>query len=274
MSKQRIQVEEKLKNYLPEEFVSYVSELMFSRPLKFTISKPRKSKAGDYRPPHNGQPHRISVNGNLNPYAFLITTLHEFAHLNVQVNYGNQVMSHGEEWKNEFRKLLIPIIKTQTLPKDIENALLRSINDLKASSCTDIHLYRALKNYDHPTESKKLLETIGNHAYFKFNGDVFQREELRRTRYVCRDVRTGKKFLINRIAEVELISLTDAELVEYQNTKTQTTILHDLSMNSRFRLQGKEFERGKLQRKKYLCTEISSGIHYLVHGEAVVEPIK
>lgn len=196
-------IRKSLTKYIPEEFVPYVVDLMFSQNLSFTISKPRKTKHGDYRAPYDGKPHRISVNGDLNPYAFLITTIHEFAHLTTYEKYGRSVKPHGVEWKDEFRRLLIPILEKKTLPKEIERALLRSINNLKASSCTDVHLYRALKSHDDMDDSLILLEELSNNSYFRLNDRVFQRGILRRTRYLCKEIDTGRKYLVSRLAEVE-----------------------------------------------------------------------
>jgi len=192
-----------LKRYIPECYIPYVVELMFSENLAFRISKPRKTKAGDYRPPFKGEPHRISINGDLNPYAFLITTIHEFAHMTTYVRYGGKVLPHGPEWKMEFKRLLIPVLEKKELPKSIEKALLRSLNNLKASSCTDIHLMRALREFNENNEDKELLENIGNNTYFQLGKMTFQRGILRRRKYLCTEVNTGKKYLVNRLAEVE-----------------------------------------------------------------------
>lgn len=194
-----------LKEYLPEVYVPYIIELMFSAPLSFTISKPRKTKAGDYRPPFNGKPHRISVNGNLNPYAFLITTIHEFAHMTTFIKHGNKVKAHGLEWKSEFKRLLLPVLEKKELPQEIEKALMLSLHNLKASSCTDIHLQRALKKFDEKNGSLVFLETLENNMHFRLGRKVFQRGELQRKRYLCKEVNTGKQYFVNRLAEVEPI---------------------------------------------------------------------
>ncbi|MBW7867447.1 MAG: sprT domain-containing protein [Brumimicrobium sp.] len=208
MLSKRERISKSLKRYVPEEFIPYITDLMFSQSLSFTVSKPRSTKLGDYSMPHKDKPHRITVNGNLNPYAFMITTIHEFAHLNTHVKHGSRVKAHGDEWKAEFRSLLIPIINMGTLPKDIEIAIIKSINNPKASSCTDLHLSRALKKYDLRQESMVLLEEVGNNSYFRLKDRVFQRGNLRRSRYLCKEIKTGKQFLVSRMAEVEPIKET------------------------------------------------------------------
>lgn len=206
MKTKKEKIAEALKKYVPEGYIPYIVELMFSENLAFRISKPRKTKAGDYRPPYNGQPHRISINGDLNPYAFLITTIHEFAHMTTHIKYGPYVQPHGAEWKSEFKRLLIPVLEKKELPVEIEAALKRSLQNLKASSCTDIHLTRALKKHDDRDESIVLLENLGNNEYFRLGKKTFQRGVLRRRRYLCKEINTGKQYLVNRLAEVEPIN--------------------------------------------------------------------
>ena len=203
MNSKRENISKALIRYIPECYIPYVVELMFSENLAFRISKPRKTKAGDYRPPYKGEPHRISINGDLNAYAFLITTVHEFAHMTTFVKYGGNVLPHGLEWKNEFKRLLIPVLEKKELPESIEKALVKSLNNLKASSCTDTGLMRALREFNQLDETLELLENIGNNMTFRLGKMTFQRGILRRRKYLCTEVNTGKKYLVNRLAEVE-----------------------------------------------------------------------
>ncbi|PWH82933.1 SprT-like domain-containing protein [Brumimicrobium oceani] len=203
MNSKRQNITKALERYIPECYIPYIVDLMFSENIAFRISKPRKTKAGDYRPPFRGEPHRISINGDLNPYAFLITTVHEFAHMTTYIKYGGKVLPHGQEWKSEFKRLLIPVLEKKELPESIEQALLRSLNNLKASSCSDIHLMRALRAFNKDAHKKELLENIGNNMYFRLGKMTFQRGILRRRKYLCTEVKTGKQYLVNRLAEVE-----------------------------------------------------------------------
>ena len=95
-----------LKAYLPEGSFDAVVEYLLHYKVQLTITKERKSVLGDYRNSHANENHRISVNGNLNKYAFLVTLLHELAHLFTYERFGHRVSAHGQEWKNEFSKIL------------------------------------------------------------------------------------------------------------------------------------------------------------------------
>jgi hypothetical protein len=166
----------------------------------------RATKLGDFRAGINGDKHRITVNGDLNPYAFLVTTLHEFAHLHTFEKYRNKVLPHGEEWKTAYRNLLLPAINSGQLPKDIEHALVHSLTNTKASSCTDHQLSRVLKTYDRPKEGIVLLEQLPKNTTFELNGRQFIKGALRRKRFVCQEVYSDRSYLVNALAEVRPIN--------------------------------------------------------------------
>ena len=198
-------IEEVFKKYLPEAFVEMVVELFLSHPVRFKIVNGRATKLGDFRAGVNGEKHRITVNGDLNPYSFLITTLHEFAHLQNFEAYRNRVLPHGEEWKASFRNLLLPVINSGQLPKDIENALVHSLSKTKASSCSDHNLSRVLKSYDRPKDGIVLLEQLPKNTTFELNGRQFIKGSLRRKRFVCQEVYSDRSYLVNALAEVRPI---------------------------------------------------------------------
>lgn len=198
----RSEVMASLSRYLPSPFIEYVTDIFIASKVRFSIVRSRATKLGDFRAGINGEKHRITVNGDLNPYSFLITTLHEFAHLNTYVQYGSRVMPHGEEWKKEFKKLLLPVIDSKELPKDIENALVNSLVNMKASSCTDHQLSRVLLKYNEQKSGEIILEELPMNTPFLLNGREFVKGPLRRKRYVCREVSSNRSYLVNSLAQV------------------------------------------------------------------------
>ena len=196
---------ETLKRFAPEEFVAYLVDTILSSKVLFKIVPGRKSKLGDFRANTQGEIPVITINGDLNPYSFLVTTLHEIAHLRIFNKYGHRVNPHGEEWKNAFRELLIPVLDSKHLPHDLEKALWKSFTNTKASSCSDLNLSRALKKYDKPTlHQTNTLEEIPIHSHFSLNGKVFKKGNLRRSRYLCTDL-NGKQYLVHALATIEII---------------------------------------------------------------------
>ncbi len=98
MPKQEVPLKQ-LSNYLPPGTYEPVIAFLEKYKVHLTVSRERKSILGDYRHRTHHDNHRISVNGNLNVYAFLVTLVHELAHLLTYEEYGNKVMAHGKEWK-------------------------------------------------------------------------------------------------------------------------------------------------------------------------------
>lgn len=195
-----------LKNYLPAGSFDEVSHYLLHYKVQLTITRERKTVLGDYRNAHLGKNHRISVNGTLNPYSFLITLLHELAHLFTYERYGHRVQAHGQEWKNEFSKILSHFLDKKIFPADIERTLFKSLQNTAASSCADASLLRVLHQYDKKKEGVTLIETLPQGALFKIKGGrVFTKGEQVRKRFKCKEVATGKMYLFSPVYEIEVI---------------------------------------------------------------------
>ncbi len=193
-----------LSRFAPDFFVEYLVELILNAKVVFKIVPGRSTKLGDFRVRSEGEKPIITVNGNLNKFAFLITTLHELAHLNTFRQYGLRVAPHGLEWKNAFRALLEPVLLSKQLPNDIEKVLWNTFTNTKASSCSDLNLSRVLRKYDKPSDQIS-LEEIPVASHFSLNGRAFEKGLLRRSRYLCKELTSGKQYLIHALATVQLI---------------------------------------------------------------------
>lgn len=195
-----------LQQFLPPNTFDAVYQYLQQYHVHLTVARERKSILGDYRHRTTAKNHRISVNGNLNPYAFLITLLHELAHLLTFEEYGNAVASHGREWKTIFSRLLAQFIEHNVFPPDIKKALLNSLHNPAASSCADELLLRTLKKYDEKESHLKMVEDVPHEALFQtHDGKVFRKGEKMRKRFKCVEVKTGKLYLFSPVYEVEVL---------------------------------------------------------------------
>jgi SprT protein len=195
-----------LQQFLPPDTYAPVLQYLQFYKVHLTVSQERKSILGDYRHRTHHDNHRISVNGSLNQFAFLITLLHELAHLLVFEQYGNKVFSHGKEWKNVFGKLLKQFVENKVFPRDIESELLQSLKNPAATSCAEDGLIRVLRRYDDIKTNHRLVEEIPLNGIFRCSdGRIFKKGEQLRKRFRCIEVKTGKIYLFSPVYEVEIV---------------------------------------------------------------------
>lgn len=205
MSKQQAPLEA-LKQFLPEGTFEMVSTYLYTHRIHLTVTRERSSVLGDYRNAVHGKNHRISVNGNLNPYAFLYTLIHEIAHLLVYDQYGHRVASHGREWKHVFSLLLKEFLVEDIFPADIRAAIAASLGNPAASSCAEDGLLRVFRKYDKGKEDVVFVEEIEQGGLFAIKENrIFRRGPKIRKRYKCVEVKTGREYLFSPVYEVKLV---------------------------------------------------------------------
>lgn len=196
-----------LENFLPPNTFEMVAPYFQDHTVHLTLTRERKSVLGDYRHPSIDKPHhRVSVNGNLNPYSFLITLVHELAHMLTFVHFGHDHSPHGKEWKTQFRHMMIPFMGKRIFPADVEKALYAYLHNPAASTCTDPDLYKALYQYDERKPGYRLVDEIQiNQHFLTEDGRIFEKIEQLRTRSRCRDIKSGRHYFFQGIVEVKLV---------------------------------------------------------------------
>ena len=195
-----------LDKYLPPNTFLPVAAYLQKYKVHLTVSRERKTILGNYRNAYNNHSHRISVNGNLNTFSFLITLLHELAHLLTYEQYRNKVQPHGREWKTLYGQLLAQFIENKVFPADIENELVATLHNPGASSCSEEGLVRILRNYDPKKDNLTMIEAVAVSNLFKLkDGRVFKKGERLRKRYKCEEIATKRFFLFSPVYEVEVV---------------------------------------------------------------------
>jgi len=192
-----------LAKFIPDGTFEMVAPYFSKHKIHLTLKQERKRVFGDYRNPIPSQPyHRISINGNLNTYSFLVTLLHELAHLETYVQHKHTVASHGKEWKNNFKDILLPFLQQHIFPQDIKNALISYINNIKASTCGDVNLYKALHQFDKKPMHVFIDALPENTKFQTDDGQVFIKLGKRRTRFTCQNLQTKRLYTFPPIAQV------------------------------------------------------------------------
>ncbi len=202
----RVYLQEVLAKYIPTKSVGIISDWIIENSIKIKITKSRSTKLGDFRPPFNGTEQRITINYDLNKYSFLITLVHELAHLKAWQKFKNRVLPHGAEWKNEYKYLMSFFLHNDIFPDDINKALAKYMANPAAASCSDINLLRTLRKYDAREDGIMHLEEAPDNCVFKLeNGRIFRKGERRRTRFHCVEVATKRLYTVSSMAEVTVL---------------------------------------------------------------------
>lgn len=195
-----------LAAYLPENSFEQVAEYLHQYKVHLTLTRQRQSVLGDYRNAIHGKNHRISINANLNKFSFLITLLHELAHLLAFEQFGNRIQAHGKEWKSIYKNLLADFVSRKVFPADIEYALYQSMQNPAASSCAEESLLRVLRKYNVAKNGVHLLEELPEGSLFKLDdGRIFEKGERLRKRFRCTEKKTGLVYLFSPVYEVKLV---------------------------------------------------------------------
>ena len=193
---------EYLEKHLPTYKASQIIQYLAESKCVLKITKPRKTKRGDFR--QSGNNLSISVNHDTNSFRFLFTLIHEIAHLKTYLDYGNRIRPHGDEWKRNFEELFYHFQMEDEFGKD-EAMLLVIKNELKSpKACSGVNLAveKAFTPYD--DISGTYLDELLHGENFEFRGHRYQKLESRRTRVMCLNLTNNRKYTINKAALVEV----------------------------------------------------------------------
>lgn len=193
-----------LEKYLPSHAVVPVFKMIEDNRIHLKIVNERVTRHGDYRKGPDGV-HQITVNANLNKFRFLITLVHEISHMIAFERFGRNIKPHGDQWKFTFQQLMLPFINPEIFPNQLLPLIARHFKNPKASSDTDAQLAVALKSFDPATDKNYVFELPAGGFFRIYNGKVFKKGQKLRKRYQCLEVATGKVYLFQPNAQVELL---------------------------------------------------------------------
>ncbi|MEZ7514382.1 SprT-like domain-containing protein [Flavobacterium frigidarium] len=195
---------ETLAKYIPEHAVKPVFDLIVANQVHLKIVNERATRHGDYRKGPSGK-HEITVNSSLNKYKFLITLIHEIGHLVAFEKFGRKIKPHGQEWKYTFQQLMVPYIRPEIFPNHLLPLLAKHFRNPSASSDTDSTLALALKQFDKQNDNNYVFEIPFGSVFRIKNGKIFKKMAVRTKRFECLEISSGKLYLFNPNAEVELL---------------------------------------------------------------------
>lgn len=191
-----------LIDFVPEASYEQIMELLNQHSFKLKIVNQRVTKHGDFRLLRNGN-YQITLNNSLNKYQFIITLLHELAHLLTHTEY-QHVRPHGKEWKKTFQNIMLPFLNPEIFPKELLPLVANYIKNPKASTDSDIKLALALKKFTIDSGKNYIFELpLGSLFYFK--DSIFRKGTKRRVRIECVELKSKRNYLFNPNVEVEVV---------------------------------------------------------------------
>ncbi len=193
--------------HVPAAACQYCIGLWQKFQFDFKLRKSRVTKVGDFTC-YPGKIPIITVNHDIDPYLFLITYIHEIAHLEVHLQHGNRIASHGIEWKRAFQQLMAPVLTDDVFPRDLLIGLKQHLRNPKASTFSDSKFTKLLRSHDARQQHVVLLSDLATGSVFGYHGKWFKKGKMRRTRVECRELKTRLTYLVPADAPISIAQLS------------------------------------------------------------------
>ncbi len=192
------------EQYLPPNSINYCCSLSSRYNFNLDLSFNRVSKFGHYKYLPVTKSHTISINKGLSQPLFLITFIHELAHLDVMLHFGRKVKPHGAEWKRTFTTLMLPLLNPTVFDDNLLSLLAKHLKKPKASLSADPALWHLLVS--ETTENSMYLHNIEINQSFIFKNRAFKKIKTRRTKALCYEIKSGNNYLIPLLAKIEEVN--------------------------------------------------------------------
>ncbi|MCI0751845.1 MAG: SprT-like domain-containing protein [Flammeovirgaceae bacterium] len=190
-------VKELLQDRIPTLALAYCLNLWQENPFDLKLTKSRQTKVGDFTVRRSMNRPRITLNHDLNCFLFLTTFIHEVAHHRTVLQFGLRTEPHGEEWKLVYQNLMAPLLNDGSVfPEGLLNILRVHMQSPKASSFADVELTKAFRKFDRNHAFQTTLAELPEGTVFRLQGRFFKKGTTQRTRVLCYEMKTRKKYLV------------------------------------------------------------------------------
>jgi len=188
-----------LEKYIPENALEFIELWLKPFDFKIHIKNARKNKLGDYRIPRKGEKHQITVNNNLSEELCFLVLTHEIAHM-IAFHEKRTILPHGIEWKNAFSKLILESFEVYS--QEFKTVLLEFSKNPKANFYADKRLAHFFLSLE---KEYKNLDDINEGEKFILNKRTFIKLKKKNSKYICREIKSGKEYLVNSLAPIEIL---------------------------------------------------------------------
>ncbi|NAW50348.1 transcription elongation protein SprT [Elizabethkingia argentiflava] len=193
-----------LQKYLPDGGLFFIVKWLKPYACTIKITHSRRSKLGDFRYRLNG-PHQISINGDLEAQLFFFVLTHEIAHL-ISFAAKKKILPHGKEWKCCYRDLLLESLSIYQ--KDFQTLVKNFSKNPKASYNAASEIVRYFSPH---VPEHFFIEDLHIGHFFEYQRQTFQILKIRKKRYICKNINSGKEYLFNTCVQVRKLTCNDRE---------------------------------------------------------------
>lgn len=253
---------EDLRSFLPEKTINYIHYLISESGCEFKIVQGRKTKLGDCRYPLRGESARITVNNNLPKIQFLVTAIHELAHLKTYHDFRKMVKPHGKEWKSNYALLFRPLFEHNMLSDEQDKIIRGHLDNIKHASTID----PILSHYIAKHEGVTLLNELEEGAHFLFNGNEFIRGSKLRKNFKIAEARTFKEYRLSGLATVDPLG----KVMIIEKNESRTHQVKNLEQDQLFYYEGEQYRMLTKRRTRYLCRQEKSNRSYTFAANTIV----
>ncbi len=267
-----------LSRHFNQQRVEFATGLIVEVPIRFVAKRPRKTKLGDCGLSSDRSHFQVTFTQpdpkGTGDRSYL-TLIHEIAHaLTDTRHHGRRLKPHGLEWKTIFGEIIVKAVQLELFSPALRGPLLRHARNPAARSGVDSDLERAFSEIEQDPDAPSLrVEDVPMGHWFQLgDGKHFRRGILRRTRYLCTNLK-GQEYVISAGAKAQSVSKTAPVMETITSSRPEKGTLESLAEGRRFKIKGPLiFTKGPRLRKYFRCAA-SDGKTYRVHPKAPVQVI-
>lgn len=188
---------ENLNKYLIPGALPYINQWCKGYAVHLIIKNARETKLGDYRKLKDK--HQITLNYGLDPELSFHILTHEIAHMHAREKFGRSIQPHGKEWKRIFSEMIHETL--HLFKPEFQKILI----DFAQNPRAGFYAYPPLVHYFQLKENpdKISLKDLPYGSEFRSGKKYFKKGEKRKIRYICTDLKTGKKYSVHPLAPVD-----------------------------------------------------------------------
>ena len=255
-----------LAQKVPAYGLPVVSRVVRAYDFAFRFAQSRRSKLGDFTRTAQGLV-TLTVNMDLGSELFLVTFLHEVAHLEATLNQPRRSQPHGRRWQTCFGNLLkeLCLHAEGQMAVPLRDALLAHSIAPSATLHADSRLASLLLppagTPDSPIapDGCAFVEALVTHTAFWYRGRSFLLSGKLSKRHYATEMRSGRLYSFSAQCRVKVLK-------EETSPARRLLLGRELEPGQEFIHRSRRFRLDSRHRSRILCTDLATGKPVELHG--------